>query len=88
MLPSCEALPTGACLRFNTVKYTPFQLWVFCIGCGLWVVTYIAVILHVRKEKFVAIPAVAVVANITWEWLWGFAFMPDMGKAIVWGYRI
>lgn len=78
----------GADMWFNTVKYTPAQLWIFCVGCFLWVICYVAVIRHALREKFLVIPAAAVVANISWEWLWGFFYKPDMGLVVWWGYRI
>jgi hypothetical protein len=87
MLTAAELLPPGSELWFNTVKYTVLQLVIFGVGGLLWVVAYVAVLINVRKNKFVQIPAAAVVANISWEWLWGFFFMPDLGMAIVWGYR-
>ena len=80
-------MPPGSDLWFNTVKYSVAELAIFGAGGLLWVVAYIAVIVNVRKNQFVAIPAAAVVANISWEWLWGFFYLPDLGMAVVWGYR-
>lgn len=78
----------GSDLWLNTVKYSTASLIVFGIGAFLWVITYVSVLLHVRKEKFVAIPAAAVVANVSWEWLWGFFFECDLGLLFTWGYRV
>lgn len=80
-------MPPGSELWLNTERYTALQLLVFGAGCVLWIWAYVAVLQNVRRQQFVTIPAAAVVANVSWEFLWGFFFMPDMGKLIVWGYR-
>lgn len=73
---------------FNTVDYSPPLLILFAIGCCGWVVSYIAVLARVRKNQFVEIPAGAVVANVAWEFVWGFVYQTNMGRLFVWGYRI
>lgn len=73
---------------FNTVDYSPALLILFAVGCLGWVVAYIAVLGNVRKYRFVEIPAGAVVANVAWEFVWGFMYRTDMGLLFVWGYRI
>lgn len=77
----------GADMWFNTLKYSPLHLAIFLVGCFLWVIAYIAVIRHAIQQKFLVLPAGAVVANFAWEWLWGFVFKPDMGLVVWWGYR-
>ena len=72
----------------NTTDYTPFELILFGIGCFGWVVSYVAILRRVQRNRFLEIPAGAVVANVAWEYLWGFTFTTSMGMVFAWGYRI
>jgi len=72
----------------NTTDYSPALLILFGIGCFGWVVSYIAVLRMVRHTQFVEIPAGAVVANVAWEFVWGFVYTTNMGMLFAWGYRI
>lgn len=72
----------------NTTDYTPFELILFGVGCFGWVVSYVAILRRVLRNKFLEIPAGAVVANVAWEFLWGFTFTTSMGMVFAWGYRI
>ena len=72
----------------NTTTYTTPELVLFGLGCVLWAVTYVDVLLAVRRVQFVEIPAVAVMANVAWEFDWGFVLQTDMGMLFQWGYRI
>ena len=72
----------------NTTDYSPPLLILFGIGCFGWVVSYIAVLRMVRRNQFVEIPAGAVVANVAWEFVWGFVYTTNMGMLFAWGYRI
>ena len=82
-------MSSDPCLNywFNTCSYSVPALSFFIVGGALWFVAYVAVLYHVWKHQFVTIPAVAVVANISWEWLWGFFYVPDLGRLVIWGYR-
>jgi hypothetical protein len=71
----------------NTAKYTTPELVLFIVGCFGWVVAYVAVLAKISKYRYVEIPAGAVVANIAWEFVWGFLYVTDMGRLFVWGYR-
>jgi len=72
----------------NTAKYSEPMLLLFGIGCFFWVVAYVGVLQKIRTRRYVEIPAAAVVANIAWEFVWGFVFTTDMGMLFQWGYRI
>jgi hypothetical protein len=72
----------------NTAKYSEPMLLLFGIGCVLWAVAYVGVLQKIRTRRYVEIPAAAVVANIAWEFVWGFVFTTDMGMLFQWGYRI
>lgn len=72
----------------NTTDFTPTELMLFGIGCFGWVVSYVAILFRVQRNRFLEIPAGAVVANIAWEFLWGFVYTTSMGMLFAWGYRI
>ena len=72
----------------NTAKYSEPMLLLFGLGCFFWVVAYVGVLQKIRTRRYVEIPAAAVVANIAWEFVWGFVFTTDMGMLFQWGYRI
>jgi hypothetical protein len=71
----------------NTKDYSTAQLILFGIAAAYWVWVYIAVIIGIRKYKFVGIPALAVCANIAWEFLWSVKYYTNMGALFEWGYR-
>ena len=77
----------GADLWINTVRYSTPGLIAFGLGCVFWLVAYAGILQQVRRRGFVEIPAAAVVANVSWEFLWSFVFTPDTGRLFVWGYR-
>ncbi|MSP93423.1 MAG: hypothetical protein EXR79_16790 [Myxococcales bacterium] len=72
----------------NTTTYSTLELVLFGLGCVLWAVTYVDVLVAVRRAQFVEIPSVAVMANVAWEFDWGFVLQTDMGMLFQWGYRI
>ncbi len=71
----------------NTKDYLPAQLILFGVAAACWVWVYIIIIADIFKYKFVGIPALAVCANIAWEFLWSFKFYTNMGALFEWGYR-
>lgn len=71
----------------NTTNYSVPQLILFGVAAAYWVWVYIAVIIDINRYKFVGIPALAVCANIAWEFLWSFRFYTNMGALFEWGYR-
>jgi hypothetical protein len=77
---------TDALLNFDA--YTPRQMLLYGLGCFGWVIFYAFVVRDISRKKFVEIPAPSVVTNISWEFVWGFLFAPDMGQLFVWGYRV
>lgn len=79
--------PPGADLWFNTVRYSVPELAVFGLGCVLWLVCYVAILQRAHKYHFVEIPAAAVVANVSWEFMWSFVYLGDTGRLLEYGYR-
>lgn len=71
----------------NMQDYTLLDHLLFGIGCFLWVIVYILVLINIRKFKFVEIPMIAVTVNFAWETLWSWTFVSNMGMLYVWGYR-
>jgi hypothetical protein len=72
----------------NTVDYTTTELVLFGLGCALWAVAYMGVIRGIVKKQFVEIPAVAVMANIAWEFNWSWLFHVNIGRLFVLGYQL
>ena len=73
---------------FNTADYSVPLLVLFGVGCVGWVVAYVAIVRNALRNRFLEIPAGAVVANIAWEFVWGFLYPNELGRAFSWGYRI
>lgn len=71
----------------NTTDYSISQLAWNGIGCLFWLVTYIVIIVNSRKTKFVEMPFVIAVGNISWEFIWSFFYHPNTGKFYVYGYQ-
>ena len=71
----------------NTQKYPWRELIPFLVGCTLWVVVYAIYIRDAFKLKRAEMPMFAGASNLAWEFLWSFAFRPDMGLLVLWGYR-
>jgi hypothetical protein len=76
----------------NTADYTALQLGLCGVGCLGWLVAYAIVLREIHRHGFVEIPAAAVVADLAWEFVWGFVLADvlaaELGLAFVWGYRI
>lgn len=72
---------------FNTAEYTPLQLGLFAVGTFFWLVSYVCIIIGIRKNKFVEMPAGVICANITWEFIWAFIHPQNMGEFIGLGYK-
>jgi len=68
--------------------YTNLQLTLFAVGCFAWVIAYYYVARAIRRRQFVEIPWGAVVANIAWEFVWGFIYGSDMGFLFTLGYAL
>jgi hypothetical protein len=73
---------------FNTADYSVPLLVLFGVGCVGWVVAYVAIVRNALRNEFLEIPAGAVVANIAWEFVWGFVYPNELGRAFSWGYRV
>src|SRR5437867_13124333 len=71
----------------NTTKYSMLEIGFFGTAGAVWIVVYAAVIRGSLKKQFVEIPAATVVANFSWEIIWGFVYRTDLGTMFVWGYR-
>jgi hypothetical protein len=71
----------------NLDKYTGIELLLFGLGGFGWIIVYAHVLYNVRRHHFIEIPAVAVVSNVAWEFVWGIVFKTDLGELFVWGYR-
>ena len=72
---------------FNLCDYSVKDLIVVAIGTIFWVISYIAVIRHGFKRKFIEMPVFVAVGNIAWEFIWSFVYKTNMGEFYLWGYR-
>lgn len=60
------------------------------IGWLCWISLYVYIAVGIRKNKYVEMPWVCVIANFTWEFLWGFIFyesINEIGHIFVYSYR-
>ncbi len=71
----------------NTTDYSVPELVWNGIGCCFWLVTYILIIRNIKKTKFVEMPFVIAVGNISWEYIWSFCYHPNTGTFYVYGYQ-
>lgn len=71
----------------NCIPYTAAELFLFAVGCLLWVVAYGLLIRNMRRDKSSEMALVAGASNFAWEFLWAFVFKTDMGYFLVWTYR-
>ena len=81
-------MPVDSGVWFNTGQYPVPLLILFGVGCFGWVVAYVAIVRNALRNQFLEIPAGAVVANIAWEFVWGFLYPNSLGRFFSWGYRI
>ncbi|AQG80269.1 hypothetical protein [Spirosoma montaniterrae] len=63
----------------NFRDYSPVGLLFNGIGCLLWVVAYVVLVIEIRRKKFVEMPAYVAGANIGWEFVWSFIYHPNTG---------
>ena len=80
-------MPVDSGRWFNTDFCSAPLLVLFGVGCLGWVVAYVAIVRNAVRNRFLEIPAGAVVANIAWEFVWGFLFPNELGRFFSWGYR-
>lgn len=81
-------MPVATTEWFNTDTYPVPLLVLFGVGCFGWVVAYVAIVRNALRHRFLEIPAGAVVANIAWEFVWGFLYPNELGLFFSWGYRV
>jgi hypothetical protein len=81
-------MPVATTEWFNTSQYPVPLLVLFGVGCFGWVVAYVAIVKNALRNRFLEIPAGAVVANIAWEFVWGFLYPNELGRFFSWGYRV
>jgi hypothetical protein len=71
----------------DCVPYTKVQFGVFAVGCLMWVVAYVIMLMNARKYKYIEMAAVAAASNLAWEILWSTVYSTDMGWFLSWTYR-
>lgn len=73
----------------NLKEFTPYELIVTSIGWIFWITLYILIIRSIKKDKYVEMPWICALGNISWEFVWGFFFYQtiNLGEFFVWSYR-
>ncbi len=73
----------------NLKEFTTYELTVTAIGWIFWITLYILIVRSIRKDKYVEMPWMCVMANISWEFVWGFFFYDqiNLGELFIWSYR-
>ncbi|HKP96023.1 MAG TPA: hypothetical protein VJ385_09730 [Fibrobacteria bacterium] len=71
----------------NCVPYTYVELFLFAVGCLMWVVAYGILIRNALRYRYMEMAAIAVCSNFAWEFVWSWCFRTDMGWFLVWTYR-
>jgi hypothetical protein len=71
----------------NCVPYTYVELFLFAVGCLMWVGAYGILIRNSLKYKYMEMATIAVCSNFAWEFVWSWCFRTDMGWFLVWTYR-
>lgn len=72
----------------NFVDYTPFELFLFAGGCGLWVIVYVIYIKNIITKKYLEMPVFAGCADIGWEFTWSFLAATNMGLLLERTYQV
>lgn len=67
----------------DTSTYTGWELFWYVGGFLVWTPAYVAIIWRARTRQEVEIPVLAAIANVTWEFVWGFTVTVPMG----WGLQ-
>ena len=71
----------------NTNNYSTSALLWNGIGCLFWVITYAALVIEIRKRKYVEMPFFIAAGNIAWEFIWSFFYHPDTGVLYALSYQ-
>ena len=67
--------------------YSHWETFWYVGGFVVWAPAYIAIVVIAVRQRRLEIPLIAVTANVTWEFLWGFVFHQNMGPGLQWVYR-
>ena len=62
--------------------YSHWEVFWYVGGFIAWAPAYAVIIVRAARRRELEIPVVAAVGNITWEFVWGFIYFPDMGSGL------
>ena len=73
----------------NLKEFTTYELVVTSIGWLFWITMYMLIVRSIRKDKYVEMPWICILGNISWEFIWGFIFYEqiNLGELFIWSYR-
>ena len=67
--------------------YSHWEVFWYVGGFIAWAPAYAVIIVRAARRRELEIPVVAAVGNITWEFVWGFIYYPDMGAGLRFVYQ-
>jgi hypothetical protein len=67
----------------DTSEYSAWELFWYVGGFLVWTPAYVAIIWRAVRRHELEIPVLAAIANVTWEFVWGFTVTVPMG----WGLQ-
>ncbi len=86
-MENCHEYSAELLYFFNLCDYSIADLIIVAVGTLFWIVSYIALIRHGFKRKFIEMPLFVGIGNLAWEFIWSFFFKTNMGEFYLWGYR-
>lgn len=69
----------------DTAEYTGAELFWYIGGFLAWTPAYVAILVIAVRQRRLEIPVLAAIANIAWEFLWGFFYGGDLDMG--WGLQ-
>ena len=67
----------------NLKEFTPYEITVTAIGWVFWITFYALIIRSIKKDKYVEMPWICVLGNISWEFVWGFFFYEQINSGVL-----
>ncbi|MCC5944516.1 MAG: hypothetical protein JJT94_06240 [Bernardetiaceae bacterium] len=72
----------------NLEDFTLAQQILFILDTLFWLAVYVLIERSTQKYKYVGMPAMALAANIGWEFVWSWVLVTNLGELFVWGARL
>lgn len=69
-------------------SYSHWEVFWYVGGFVVWAPAYAVIIVRAARRRELEIPIIAAIGNITWEFVWGFVYYPDMGSGLRLVYQL